>query len=369
MASENYQPFTPDPQWIRQNQYQYLRYQVDGVDYYDVIQTLARISQWEDWCREWSATARYHEDRGQEALRMGNTVTAGDAFLRASMCYHFGQIFFFNDLEQKGAAQAKKVETYQKGMAYFSPPAERVEVPFRSFRLPGYLRLAPGVERGPCLVFAGGLDSTKEDAHFFENLCLRRGVSTLSFDGPGQGETWAQCKMGEGFEEAVSAVVDSLQGRPEVDPARIGFIGRSMGGYYAPRAAARDSRLKACVCWGAVYDVSHWEEMERQAWAGALGPQIFCASFRHVYGARDLKEAAEIARSLSLEGVMKDVKCPLFVVHGKLDHVIPYPQAERMAREAAGPVDLDIGKDCIHCCHNRHYRCQPMMADWVAKTL
>src|SRR3712207_7132279 len=36
-----------------------------------------------------------------------------------------------------------------------------------------------------------------------------------------------------------AAAVDYLQARPDVDGDRIGIVGWSLGGYYAPRAAAR----------------------------------------------------------------------------------------------------------------------------------
>lgn len=369
MTTGNYQPFTPDAEWMRKKQFWYRRYLADGVDYNDIVGTMAQIGHWEEWCERWSATGRSHEERGEKAIREGNTVTAGDAFLRASMCYHVAQLFFFSDLDQKAAAQKQKEKSYRKGMSYFAPPAERVEIPFRSSYLPGYLRVAGNGRGGRVVIFTGGLDSTKEDNHFFENLCLQRGVSTLSLDGPGQGETWDRWKMGEGFEEAISAAVDYLQGRPEVDRARIGYIGRSMGGYYAPKAAAKDHRLKACVCWGVVYDLGHWDEVEKRAWAGDFDYQLLLISLQHAYGARDLKETAQIARSISLEGQMGKVRQPLLLVHGKLDEIIPYHQAERMAREVAGPVDVHIGEDCIHCCHNHHYRCRAMMADWLARTL
>ena len=39
-----------------------------------------------------------------------------------------------------------------------------------------------------------------------------------------------------------------------MDPGRIGLVGWSLGGYYAPRAAAFEKRLALCVAWGANHD-------------------------------------------------------------------------------------------------------------------
>ena len=45
----------------------------------------------------------------------------------------------------------------------------------------------------------------------------------------------------------------SRRGR-EIDPERIGVMALSLGGYYAPRAAALEPRFACCVAWGAQWD-------------------------------------------------------------------------------------------------------------------
>ena len=41
--------------------------------------------------------------------------------------------------------------------------------------------------------------------------------------------------------------LDSLRGVPGVDPARVYLVGHSLGGYLAPRIAARDGKLAGVV--------------------------------------------------------------------------------------------------------------------------
>ena len=40
----------------------------------------------------------------------------------------------------------------------------------------------------------------------------------------------------------------------QIDPARIGVMAISLGGYYAPRAAAFEPRFACCIAWGAQWD-------------------------------------------------------------------------------------------------------------------
>ena len=57
------------------------------------------------------------------------------------------------------------------------------------------------------------------------------------------------------YEVPGMASIDWLVSRPEVDPDRIGLMGISMAGYYAPRVAAFDERVKALIAWCGCYSL------------------------------------------------------------------------------------------------------------------
>ena len=128
-------------------------------------------------------------------------------------------------------------------------------------------RPAPG-SGWPCALLIGGLESTKEESYLFEHLCHERGMATFAFDGPGQGEMFFDIGLQADFERYASAAVDYLEGRPEIDAARIGVLGRSLGAYYSVRSAACEPRLRACVSWGACFDLSDLEEYPPATQAG-----------------------------------------------------------------------------------------------------
>ena len=75
------------------------------------------------------------------------------------------------------------------------------------------------------------------------------------------------------------------------------------------------------------------------------------------------------AATLSLKGVAKSITCPLCIVAGKQDRLVPWQDAERLAREAAGPVELMLIEDGNHVANNRGYRWRLQTADWMADRL
>jgi dienelactone hydrolase len=92
----------------------------------------------------------------------------------------------------------------------------------------------------------------KESLHYALHL-VRRGYVCLAPDYPSFGDYPYDFKRG-GYQSGVMKAVwnnrravDLLAARPEVDPARIGAIGHSLGGHTALFAAAFDDRIKATV--------------------------------------------------------------------------------------------------------------------------
>ena len=81
------------------------------------------------------------------------------------------------------------------------------------------------------------------------------------------------------------------------------------------------------------------------------------------------EEGRKAAHTLSLEGLASKITCPLFIVAGKQDRIIPWQDAERLAREAGGPVELLMVEDGNHVVNNRAYRYRTQTADWMAARL
>src|SRR5436309_10700848 len=164
------------------------RFVANGVTLTDFEEVTALTPSWDHWCGAWSARAAVHEQLGHEALDSKRLISAGEHLQRAGVYYHFAAFLFVHDLPQMKAANLRAVECRRLALPHISPPGERVEIPYEGKQLYGILRKPVGVERPPVVVMAMGLDSTKEECDAYEQPLLARGVATLAFDGPGQGE-------------------------------------------------------------------------------------------------------------------------------------------------------------------------------------
>ena len=336
------------------------RFVANGVPLTDFQEVTASIGSWDDWCAAWAARAAIHEAMGRQALDDGYELSAGEHLTTAGVCYHFAKFLFVNDPDQMQSAHMKAVECRRLALPFLRPAGDRVMVPYEGSMLAGILRKPADMDRPPVVVMAMGLDSSKEEMESYESLFLARGLATLTFDGPGQGEGEYEFAIRHDYEVPVGAVMDWLELRDDVDAGRAGLWGVSLGGYYAARAAAYEHRLKACIAlsgpynWGAV-----WDNL----------PDLTRTAFRARTKSTSDEEARDMAHRLSLEGVAEKIVCPLFVLAGKLDRLVPYTDAERLASEASGPVELLVVEDGNHIANNRPYRYRLQSADWMADQL
>ena len=332
----------------------------NGVALTDFEEVTASIGSWNDWCAAWSARAAVHEQMGRDALGRSKTLSAGEHLQRAGVYYHFAKFLFVHDVAQMKAAHLKAVECRKLAAPHLAPPGERVVIPFEGKTLYGILRKPVGATKPPVMVMVCGLDSCKEETDAYEAPFLARGIATLVFDGPGQGEAEYDFPIRGNYETAVTAVVDCVMTRRDVDTSRIGLWGVSLGGYYAPRAAAFETRLKACIALSGPYDFA-------EAWDGL--PELTREAFRVRSHCATQADAKRNAATLSLKGVASRITCPMFIVTGKLDRVVPWQDAERLARDVKGPCELLIVEDGSHVANNRGYRWRLQSADWMAERL
>jgi len=332
------------------------RFVANGIDANDFDRVLGETSEWREWAPNWRRVGDEHRAMAEEADRTGHAVTATDAYQRAAWCYHLGKFLWFDDRDLHDELSELTVATYAKAIARLDPPGRRVEAPFEGSVIPGILRIPRAPKNAPLAILVPGLDSVKEELYAIENDFLRRGLATLAIDGPGQGENAPRFPIRADWSTVITPVLDHLASADlGIDLGRVGLVGISMGGIYGPFAAAKEKRLRALVVLAGPYDLSEcWPQLNPLT----KGGYVFYTK------SRDEAEAFEKSKTLSLSGVLKDVRCPLLVIHGGKDRLFPSEQAERTVREAPNATLL-LYPEGNHVCNNIPYKYRPAMADWM----
>lgn len=234
-----------------------------GADIGEVVTTAQRITpgDWESWYREWRDLADRTAEIAHACAAGGHPVSASGAYLRASNYYRTAEFYLRDDPRN----DPRVADTSARAIdAFRSAPVvqeqwTRVQIPYEGIELEGYYLNVGGDVPTPTLLAHGGFDSTVEELYFAVGEAARRyGWNCLIFEGPGQGSALRRhgLPFRYDWEAVVTPAVDFALSLPGVDPDRIALIGMSMGGYLAPRAAAFEPRIAACVAYDGVFNMA-----------------------------------------------------------------------------------------------------------------
>lgn len=334
------------------------RFTTNGVAVSDFTSVTSSVLRWEDWAGAWIDAGEVHERLGREAQDDGRLLSAGHHLSTAAVYYHFAKFVYVDYPDVMRSAHERAVRCLTDALPHLSPPGERIEVRYKGFAMPAILRRPRDVERPPVVLMISGLDSTKEELRSTEALFLERGLATLALDGPGQGESEYALPIQADWEDVGHAVLDWVETRPDLDADRVGVWGVSLGGYYAPRMASGEPRIRAVAALAGPYD---WGAV----WDGL--PELTRRTFTFRSHAADQDEARELAQRLTLAGRTATIACPLLVVFGARDRLIPPDGAERLASETGGTLLMlpDGNHGCMNVAAKHRYK----TADWMAARL
>jgi dipeptidyl aminopeptidase/acylaminoacyl peptidase len=326
-----------------------------------------RAGNVEDWHVEFARMGERVEAIAHEALKAQHEATASESYFRAFMYYRLAELRLPHTDARKIPTYRKSIACYEKGIALSTYPHEAIKVPYDGHELAGYFFSARDrVTRkpAPCVIFLAGADQLPEGNLFRgAQYITARGSSCLIFNGPGQGSSLRLLGLPTipDYERPVSAAVDYLMTRNDVDHDRIGLMGISMAGYYAPRAACFEHRIKALVVWSALYDVlndlyeTHPPLQSHLQW---------------IVGAKNDQEARQKFAPFTLKGLASKIRCPVLVTHGELDHMVPVASAQRLydelsVKEKKLRIYTDDEGGATHASVDNYSQVVPYQIDWL----
>jgi len=350
-------------------------------------------------CRRLAAAAKRGDDAGTTAFfeawcaqadqlvelaiqdeGAGCKFSAAAKFGRAATYYITAERMQSRQFEPRKRAYQAMLDCFAKYQRLGELNCERIEIPYQGKVLAALLVRAErhDDDPAPCIAFFNGLDGTKEMVYGSRigSELARRGISTLIVDQPGVGESLRLHGLTAIVEAEAwaSACVDVLEKRSDIDAEHLGVCGWSLGGYFAPRAAAFEKRFRLCVAWGANFN---WGELQKRRLAqeGDRPVPHYWEHVLWVWGQRTLEDFMALAPRITLAGTMDKLTVPLLITHGWNDRQIPREYAMQQyecavnspKRELKWFTKRDGGVE--HISIDNPDNARDYIADWIANAL
>jgi dipeptidyl aminopeptidase/acylaminoacyl peptidase len=331
-----------------------------------------------DFMRRWAAKGRELLELAAEDEAKGRAFSASNKLERASLYLFVAERMQGHGSEGRKETYALARDSFDRSTKLGRINRERVELPLAHGTMPALLSRAPGDGPHPCVVYCNGLDSCKELLYWTKlpEELARRGVSTLCVDQPGSGEALRLqgLPVDPHSESWASKAVDWLEKQPDIDPARLGMTGISLGGHFAPRAVAYEPRFASGAVWGANHN---WREVQdkRMQREGENPVPHYWEHVFWAFGARDINDFLEKSAHMNLNGHMDRIKVPFLVTHGSKDRQISLAYAHDLydqltnspRREKVIFTEREGGVEHVGADNMSYAR--DLLADWFAETL
>lgn len=337
----------------------------------EVFAVAGRIDpgDYESWYHEWYAAGEANRQLGDQHRDSGHRQGACDAYLRASEYFRSAYFFWRRDPTDQMLLDAWRRcrDAFREALPLLPFPGERLEIPYEDVHLEGYL-LRPREDAEPraTVLMPCGYDSPVEEFYTLGAYeAVIRGYNAVGFSGPGQAEMLYErgIPFRHDYEVVISQVIDFLEERSEVDGTRVAIMGRSFGGYLAPRAASREHRLAALTADPAQTDMfaafaqrfpPAWIDLVKdddrafndelwKAFPGVHGREYWLSRARAHGCATPLDYVREMKRWVV---DVESIACPAFVSYGEGDFAqattkefydrLRVPKEFRVFREADG---------------------------------
>ena len=337
-----------------------------GADIKECIYTASRITEGdnESWFREWKSIADRLDKTAGEFLAAGHKQSAREVYFRASNYYRTAEFFLHTNVDDPRILDTwgKSRSSFLSAIELSESPVNLVRIPFEDTSLPGYLCLVDNSgKKRSLLIVHSGFDGTAEEIYFeIGKLAVERGFNCLLIEGPGQGEVIRKQNIPfrPNWESVITPVMDYALELPMVDPERIGLMGISFGGFFAPRAAAYEHRLKVCVANGGIYsfyeniigkcppniesiisDSAASKEFDKEIRAmmnSSVDLEWSFANGMFTFGADVPSEFIRLAKPYTMKDHAAKIRCTMLVVDSEEDKSLP-----GQARELFDALECD----------------------------
>jgi hypothetical protein len=309
------------------------------------------------WSAAWDAIASDVAAKGEASLKAGRTHTARAAFLRASNYFRAAAVWRRHDDPLHLQSWQASVEAFAKAGALRDTPVEALAIPYEGTTLPGSFFAAGDTgEPRPTLIAMGGGDASGEESYFH---CAgedagRRGYHLFTFHGPGHRGALHQdpsLTWRHDYEVVISAVLDHLESRDDVDMTKVALYGVSLGGYVVLRAAGADGRIGAVIPNSPIVDFHQvattppppppadappprTPSAELMRWALDLYQWTYDPSITSRAGWLD------VIKDFNAHGLVEKISCPVLAISSEGEPPSVHPQLDAFTRLCTAPTTV-----------------------------
>lgn len=337
------------------------RFIYGGIHPAQVRSTLKRIRTVASWSTSWTNTASDYLTQSRKADERGDTRAAADYQARAALCFHYAQLFEFEDVERRETLYGLAASNYRNAAPHLNPSATHVEIPWRNISLPAYLQV-PDQSHGqlPVVVILNGASTVKEETVSWSNAFLDAGLATLSLDTPGSGEAWSRMPATPNQLDIGEALIDYADNHKRLDPSRLALLGISLRGAYAVQVAAHQPDIAAAISVTAPFHPAPYFRHLNQ---------IVQKEIAYTTRESDPTKLQAMVNTMSLVDTAPKLKSPLLVVGAGNDLVVPPQEAQRLYDAAGGPKYLHFIPGANHVAFSHLRQWTPVAAEWVRNVM
>ena len=210
----------------------------------------------------------------------------------------------------------------------------------------GELFTPSGVGKCSAVIFChDGISGISREHRMASIRLARAGFVVFAPSYRGEDGSQGMVEIAKGEVDDVLAALPLLEKLERVDSHRIAVAGASHGALIGVLAASRSKELKAAVLAYGVMDIYRWWEYLKDA--HKLGNDRI-TDRTYGYGPQARPEAFQMRNALA---VVTKVDCPVLLLQGEKDDIVPPQQAREMKRamDAAGKIcELKIYPSCLH---------------------
>jgi alpha-beta hydrolase superfamily lysophospholipase len=286
--------------------------------------TLSRVRAVADWDVGWTWAAQWFLGESRTYERTRQQHAAALAQRHAALSFHLAGMLVFDDPRKMRALRAAASSLYARSLPLLRPTVQRVDVPWRTTHLPGYLAL-PEQDPGPAplVVLLNGTSTSKEETLLWSDAFLAHGLAVLALDWPGSGESALTVSPTPDCDDFTDGVFALAAKHPALDADRVALVGFSLGGALAAITAANDRRIGAVVAVTPPYDPRPWlhhaQPLLRRHLASLAGGE---------------RRLSHLISAFALPGVVERMRCPVLVIGAGRDLIAPPEEAIRYCAAA-----------------------------------